>query len=87
MSNFEKRIEKLEKRQTEDYQGNLGVLSFAYRIEHGSPPSPEAMKELEAQAKEEVAQGIVYSMAEILKRIDGKGLPRPKECGGSHERN
>jgi hypothetical protein len=48
-----------------------------YKIEHGHPPSVETMRELERQARELVARGVVYSLAEILKKVDGKGLPLP----------
>ena len=74
---IKERLRRLEEGQADDFQGTLGVLTLMYKIEHGHPPSVETMLELERQAREMVAQGIVFSLAEILKKVDGKGLPLP----------
>ena len=74
---IQERLRRLEEGQADDFQGTLGVLTLMYKIEHGRPPSVETMRELERQAREMVAQGIVFSLAEILKKVDGKGLPLP----------
>jgi hypothetical protein len=74
---IKERLKRLEEGQTDDFQGTLDVLTLMYKIEHNRPPSVETMCELERQAREMVAQGIVFSLAEILKKVDGKGLPLP----------
>jgi hypothetical protein len=74
---IKERLRRLEEGQADDFQGTLGVLTLMYKIENGSPPSVETMLELERQARKMVAQGVVYSLTEILKRVDGKGLPQP----------
>jgi len=77
MRSLENRIGRLEGGQANNFQGTLDVLTLMHKIEHGRPPSVETMCELERQAREMVAQGIVFSLAEILKKVDGKGLPQP----------
>jgi hypothetical protein len=74
---IKERLKRLEEGQTDDFQGTLDVLTLMYKSEHNRPPSVETMRELERQAREMVAQGIVFSLAEILKKVDGKGLPLP----------
>jgi hypothetical protein len=78
MSSLTRRVKSLEsKSQGDDYQETFSVLTLMYDIKHGHP-SGEAKEELERQARELAAQGVHYSLAQLLCEIDGKGLPRPK---------
>lgn len=71
---IKERLRRLEEGQADDFQGTLSVLTLMYKIEHGRPPSVETMGALEKQARKMAARGVVFSVAELLKRVDGKGL-------------
>jgi 5-carboxymethyl-2-hydroxymuconate isomerase len=74
---IKERLRRLEEGQGDDFQGTLDFLTLMYKIEHGRPPSVETMRELERQAREMVAERNGLSVAQLLKRVDGRGLPRP----------
>jgi hypothetical protein len=74
---IKERSRRLEEGQDDDFQRTLDVLTLMHKIEPGHPPSAGSRRELERQARELVARGVVYSLAEILKKVDGKGLPLP----------
>jgi hypothetical protein len=82
MRSLARRVKSLEdKSQGGDYQETLSFLTLMHDIKHG-PLSVVAKAELERQARELAVQGIYCSIAQILKEVDGKGLPRPNEKGG-----
>jgi hypothetical protein len=78
---IKERIRRLEGGQVDDFQGTLDVLALMFKIEHGRPPSVETMCELGGTAREMVAQGNVLSVEQLLKKVDGKGLPQPGNQG------
>jgi hypothetical protein len=84
---IKERLRRLEKGQVDDLQETLDVLALIYKIEHGHPPSVETTYELERQARGLVAQGIVFSLADILKSVDGKGLPQPGRGESKRDEN
>jgi hypothetical protein len=75
------RLKRLQRKIPDVYQETLNYLRLSWRITNRATtrldPSPEKMKQLEAQARELVDMGETLSIKRLLKEIDGRGLPRP----------
>jgi hypothetical protein len=86
-SKLEKRVERLETRGEGGFQETLNFLMLEHRLLKG-PVDDEIRIALGDKARKLNDQGIFLSIARLLRKIDGKDLPRPGELRrGNNERH
>ncbi|MEJ2070594.1 MAG: hypothetical protein P8X58_09335 [Syntrophobacterales bacterium] len=84
-TDIKRRLKKLEVQAGGGMEDTFASLCLIHRLTHGGC-SPEDMERLKQEAQRIVARGETMNLKELLREVDGKGLPRPGEHrGGNHE--